>query len=342
MPENNIYKRGEIWWLQVVVKGELYRESLRTRDVKTARRLRDTRIETLKAEAHRGEIVITWKAAVVEWAGHALDQIAASTAKRYQTSLVQCESHLTPYAIDQIDGKVVQALINARRKVGTTPATIRRDLTAISQVLEFAEAQGWREGNPTLSKRRTLKERRDPIVMPSPADIAAIIDAAPHRFGALIKAALLTGCRQNELVKAKWRDFDKIRETLTLIGKGNKRRTIQLSGEAVTHFQTQPRTIGIDLIFHKEGGIPFKDAATDFVHLRTRTLRREAKTGHEIQRFRFHDLRHAFAVNSLRAGMSIYTLQKHLGHTSVGTTEIYLEHLTPEEAESAKRGNAQK
>lgn len=342
MSEDNLYKRGDIWWLKAIVKGKQRRESLRTRDVKVARRLRDQRIEALKAEAHRGEFTVTWKAAVAEWSTHAMDQIAASTAKRYAVSLAQCEPYLTAYAIEQIDGKVIQAMINARRKEKTTPATIRRDLTAISQVLEYAETQGWREGNPTLSKRRGLKERRDPIVIPSADDIDSIIHAAPARFAGLIRAALLTGCRQNELVKAKWRDIDKTRETLTLIGKGNKRRTIQLSAEALAHFQAQPRTLGIDLIFHKDGGIPFKDAATDFVHLRTRTLKREAKAGHDVQRFRFHDLRHVFAVNALRSGMSIYTLQKHLGHTSVSTTEIYLEHLTPEEAESAKRGQAQK
>jgi integrase/recombinase XerD len=40
--------------------------------------------------------------------------------------------------------------------------------------------------------------------------------------------------------------------------------------------------------------------------------------------------------------MDIYTLSKHLGHTSVKTTEIYLAFLTPDEAERAKSGTAQK
>jgi integrase/recombinase XerD len=36
--------------------------------------------------------------------------------------------------------------------------------------------------------------------------------------------------------------------------------------------------------------------------------------------------------------MSIYVLQKHLGHSSIATTELYLQFLAPEEAEFAKRG----
>jgi integrase/recombinase XerD len=47
-------------------------------------------------------------------------------------------------------------------------------------------------------------------------------------------------------------------------------------------------------------------------------------------------LRHWFAVEALRDGMGIYKLSKHLGHTSVKTTEIYLNFLTPDEADRAR------
>jgi integrase/recombinase XerD len=57
---------------------------------------------------------------------------------------------------------------------------------------------------------------------------------------------------------------------------------------------------------------------------------------------RFHDLRHFFAVSYLRAGGNIYDLQKTLGHTSIKTTEIYLDFLTPEEQHIAMFGPAQK
>jgi integrase/recombinase XerD len=52
--------------------------------------------------------------------------------------------------------------------------------------------------------------------------------------------------------------------------------------------------------------------------------------------FRFHDLRHWYAVDYLRRGGSIYTLSQILGHSSVKVTEIYLRYITPEEAERAK------
>jgi integrase/recombinase XerD len=57
----------------------------------------------------------------------------------------------------------------------------------------------------------------------------------------------------------------------------------------------------------------------------------EAKEGRTFARFRIHDLSHRFAVWWFKYSGNIYLLSKHLGHTSVTTTEIYLDFLTEEE-----------
>jgi integrase/recombinase XerD len=335
--EKNLYRRSGVWWLRATVNGTEHRESLHTRDVRPARALRDKRLEEIAAARWHGLKRITWKDAVAEWGAHEAGQIAPSTAKRYAVSLLQCEPFLAPYDIDRIDGKVIAALIAGRRASGATPATIRRDLTAISRVLEYSEAMEWREGNPTLSKRRLLKERRDPIVLPERANVEVMIAACSPRFGALVRAAWLTGCRQDELVRLSWRDFNPRAGTLDVIGKGNKRRAIALSDKAVAHISAQLHTLGSDLIFCRDNGKAYTEAASDYVHFRRKLDgKREG-----FRRFRFHDLRHLFAVEALRGGMSIYDLSKHLGHTSVKTTEIYLDFLTPAEAEQAKDGLAQ-
>jgi integrase/recombinase XerD len=336
--EENLYQRGGIWWLRATIQQREYRESLRTRDVKSARRLRDKRIEELSAAVWHGERRRTWQEAVTAWLEHVGGQIAPSTLKRYAVSIDQCETCLAPFDIDKIDGKVIADLIGARRKLGATPATVRRDLTAVSRVLEFSEAMEWREGNPTLSKRKLLKERRDPIALPTAEAIAAMLQAASKRFAALIEAARLTGCRQDELVRLKWRAINPRAKTLDVIGKGNKRRTLALSDVAMAHFTAQPRTLESELIFCREDGEIFSQAASDFCHFRRLAVAKDP----EFRRFRFHDLRHLFAVEALRGGMDIYTLSKHLGHTSVKTTEIYLDFLSPEEQDAARGGAAQK
>ena len=68
-------------------------------------------------------------------------------------------------------------------------------------------------------------------------------------------------------------------------------------------------------------------------------LRELASHDRDFRRFRFHDLRHRHAVDWLRAGLSIYELQKRLGHTSIKTTEVYTQFL-PSDQERAVKGQA--
>ena len=72
-----------------------------------------------------------------------------------------------------------------------------------------------------------------------------------------------------------------------------------------------------------------------------RCVKTGTRTGTPFRRFRFHDLRHLHAVEYLKAGGSLYDLSKRLGHTSVKTTEIYLDFLTAEEEARTKAGRAE-
>lgn len=342
-PDKNLIRRGDTYWIRAYVKGKLIQRSLRTSDVKVARSQRDKMLKEASDWAWRGDRVVTWLDAVTEWIDHEGKHLPANTAKRYSVSLKQVEPYLAKLNIAAINGKVIGDYAKARRKEGVTPATIRRDLTAISKVLDYAISENWREDNPTLSRRRLIKERRDPITLPVLQDVETMIEAASPSFGAMIRAAWLTGCRQDELVTARWRDYDAVRSTLRVVGKGNKSRVISLRPtplkDAVGFFRSLPRAAKSDLIFCKPDGTPFSQAASDFTHIRRSVIASANKEHRRFERFRFHDLRHLFAVEALRDGMNIYDLQQHMGHSSVKVTEIYLAHLTPEEKAKAKGGS---
>lgn len=149
-------------------------------------------------------------------------------------------------------------------------------------------------------------------------------------------AGRATGARIGELIYVKRTDLNTKVGTLTVIGKGNKRRTVEIDAKTVQALSTLPASIKTKCLFHFDGE-EAKNASFIFSKATKASQKAAQKDKREFTGFRFHDLRHWFAVEWLKAGRSIYDLQQHLGHSSVSTTEIYLEFLTVEEKEKAKR-----
>lgn len=338
------YWRGSTLWARFTVAGKEYRFTLKTGDPVVARGRRDAEHARITAAASFGDDRKRWEDALQEWGSYITHHIGERTFKRYLNSLEILDPHLSGLFVDEVDEDTIAAIVKARRAKRLTTATIRRDLTALSSVLSFAVDEKWRKGNPALEamQSRRMKERRDPIVLPEDRDIATAVARAPGNLKFLIRAALLTGCRQDELVTLERRHVDLPRRAITVLGKGNKRRVVSLSDEAVGLFREIPVSMATRLVFWHSDGRPFRNIATRFSLYGRQLAEDAAKTGGEFRRFRFHDLRHRFAVDYLRTGRgSIYTLQHELGHTSLLVTELYLAFLTPEEAQAAKDLDAQ-
>jgi len=345
----NCYWRGPVIWGRTQVAGKEYKWSLRTSDIATARRRVKAERERLIAEAHFGEQRHRYEDVVAEWSVHIATQVSPQTAERYAVSLAQLEPELLPLFIDEIGKSTVNAVVKRRREDGVSVATIRRDLTALSNVLEYAEDQDYREGNPALARLRKLKERRDPIVLPEHVHIARVEARAGQMFGAMIHAALTAGCRQDELARAERRNYDAGRAQLTVRGKRNKLRTIELDPDTNTILRKLPVCLGSRWLFWHGDGERFLDPATTFrniVKAEQKAAQKAAQDaglkGSDFRRFTFHHLRHRHAVDWLKSGRSLYDLQKRLGHTSIKTTEIYLDFLTPDEQRIVKGESAQK
>jgi integrase/recombinase XerD len=265
------------------------------------------------------------------WGQGLADRVARTTATRYLSSLAQLEPFLAGKALANINGELIAEIVKVRRAGGATVATIKRDLGALSSVMGFAIDEGWLESNPVLARLGRLKERRDPIILPDPNHIELVVQAAPQGLASLIQTAWKTGCRQDELAKAKRMHFSEARRQLTVVGKRNKMRTIDLNPDAMAALSASAS--GSEWLFLSEAGDRHRSVATSFYRL----VRQLASKG--VTPFRFHDLRHRFAVDYLKAGGSIYDLQQHLGHTSVKTTEVYLTYLSPAGQRAAKFGD---
>jgi integrase/recombinase XerD len=139
------------------------------------------------------------------------------------------EPYLNGRSLSAIDGRLVAEIIRERSASGITSATVKRDLVALSSVLNFAIDQGWCDDNPVLPRLGRIKERRDPIVLPQRQHIDLVISRCPGMIADIVRVAMATGARENELLEARRDGIDHDRRQMTIIGKRNKRRVIDLN-----------------------------------------------------------------------------------------------------------------
>jgi integrase len=324
----NLYRRGAIWWGRVQVAGTEHRRSLRTRDrAEAAQRLRAWNAE-LERAAHFGIVRHSWQEAVTRYVNEIMPEaVKASTAGRYLSSLRMVDPILGGLHLDQIDRRTISRI--AGRK-GPTNATRRRDLTAVSQVLRAACGWEWLDHNAALDfDRSIIRERRDPVRLPTDEEIDALITACPNAtLRALVRTLLGTGMRLEEAASLERRQIDFARKAITLERtKTGTARTVPMSAQVVDTLKALPVRIGCPRVFWHGEGERYRQLSSRLAAIGKRA---------GVQ-FRRHDLRHRFAVDYLRRGGSIYDLQQILGHSSIKTTEIYLAFLTPAEQRVAKR-----
>lgn len=336
------YWRGDTLWGRITVNGREIRWSLRTDEAEVAVSRVKARREREVAAAHYGDQRPSWEDAYLAWGEHIAAHAKPATVKRYDVSLKQIEPFLRNCFLDEIDKALVGDIIRQRRAKGASNATIRRDLTALSSVLGYCEEEGWKDDNPALTRLRRLKERRDPIVLPEHDHIERVVARAPGLFASLIRAALLTGCRQDELVSLERRQLDTKRRQIALYKTKTSRPRVIDMLDAYDVFATLPINMRSRHVFWHGDGQQYRNVASRFRVFVLAAQESAQKEGADFRPFRFHDLRHRFAVDYLKNRQgSLYDLQQHLGHSSVKVTEIYTAYLTPEEARDAKYGPAQ-
>ncbi|WP_342452848.1 tyrosine-type recombinase/integrase [Pararoseomonas indoligenes] len=272
---------------------------------------------------------------MLRWAKEVLPgAVKPAVATRYLASIGQLDAIFGALRMDQITPQTVAAYVSARTgKV--TNATIRRDLTALSRLMAACVSWGWRTDNPASAYDRSMvREKRDPITLPGDREWHLLLAEAPEEIRRILRLLDATGFRSKEGEDLRGEQVDKARGQITLsITKTMRRRVVNWrtpGGDATPLLADAPRT---GRLFRA-----YPNFSSNVGQVMRRIERQEQKAGREFRRFRVHDLRHRFAVRWLKEGGNIYSLSNHLGHTSVKTTEIYLDHLTEQERGVAQKG----
>lgn len=150
--------------------------------------------------------------------------------------------------------------------------------------------------------------------------------AQGQRDAAMLALLLATGLRRSELVGITLDDYHQEGGELLVRGKGDKERTVYLSGRpkatldawlAVRGAEPGALFVPIDQLGAIAPGLgPFTPEAL------YNTLRLRARKA-KVKRFSPHDLRRTFISNLLAAGGDLSVVSRFVGHASVRTTARY-------------------
>ena len=153
---------------------------------------------------------------------------------------------------------------------------------------------------------------------------------------AMVELLYATGARVAELCGLDLGDVDYDRQTIRVLGKGNKERTIPLGNPAMRALNLWLKDGRESLENSLSGNAVFLGARGKRIDQRTvRTVVYNALEAIEgIERMGPHALRHSAATHLLEGGADLRTVQEILGHASLATTQIYT-HVSTERLQKA-------
>ena len=132
----------------------------------------------------------------------------------------------------------------------------------------------------------------------------------------IIPILILTGARKNEVLKAKWLDFNSDTRLWRIpMTKSGKARHVPISDGLLLLLKSIPRLDNCPwLVPNPKTQLPYISFFCSW-----NTARKSVGLGD----VRVHDLRHSFASFLVNNGRSIYEVQRILGHTQIKTTQRY-------------------
>lgn len=142
---------------------------------------------------------------------------------------------------------------------------------------------------------------------------------------AMVELLYATGARVGELCGLDIGDIDYSRNTIRVLGKGDKERVIPIGRPAVAALESYLKDGREALVSAQSANAVFLGLRGKRIDQRTvRTVVYEALSAIEgIERMGPHALRHSAATHLLEGGADLRTVQEILGHASLATTQIY-------------------
>jgi integrase len=222
------------------------------------------------------------------------------------------------------------------------PAVARRRRASANRILSVLRAmlnQAWRDGRvPTDSAWRRVspfKNASEPLVRYlEPAEASRLVNASPADLRALVRGALMTGCRYGELVALRVQDFRADSQSVYVHeSKSGRPRHVPLSAEGLAFFSELAAGRGGAATMFLRAGKPWGK------NHQVRELACACTRAKIAPAVSFHVLRHTYGSWLAMRGVALQVIAEVLGHSDTRITQKHYGHLAPSYVAQVIRDN---
>jgi integrase/recombinase XerD len=259
--------------------------------------------------------------------------LSPRTIEAYQRDLARFAEYAESKGIAapvDITAKVMREYVYHLKDLGLSPASIRRNVSAIRTYFRFLTGDGIVVRDPSERLETPKRWRSLPEVL-TVEEVQKLL-AAPtlddklvFRDRALLELAYGAGLRVSEWITLGLRDLLLEDGLVRVFGKGSKERLVPIGRSAIAALavyirEQRPRLEqgeGKGILFLNARGKPLTRMGA------WKILRGHVDRAGITKHVSPHTLRHSFATHLLEGGADLRAVQEMLGHVDIATTQIY-------------------
>jgi site-specific recombinase XerD len=245
------------------------------------------------------------------------------TLNDYQVTFKKFLSNIGDVPLATITRADIIEFMNSQTDVSSK--TLRNYHANLSSLWQWGMRQGYCSENIVRSIQAPIGEKKE--VLPfERIEILTLLEVAGKSYGpvmamrnqAILYLLLDSGIRASELCGLKIKSVNKVTNHITVFGKGKKERKIPVSTLTLEKIEKylEARPKKSEWVFTTRENLPVSRLRLDDIIEAIGKL-----AGIHAYPHRF---RHTFAIQFLRNGGNIYSLQKILGHTTLDMVKRYL------------------
>jgi integrase len=322
-----LYQRGDIWWIQYSIRGQVFRESSHSSEKKQAEKLLKQRHkesnagQVIGSQAEKLTLAEMVKALLADYENKGNRSI--DTAQIFAKHLIGFFGE-TERALNITKDRIDQYIAH-RRQASKSNGTVNREVSCLRHMFRLM-VEAKRLGHDHVPSVTRLQEAEPRQGFLEPAEFNQLLDALPQYLRDPATFLYLTGWRKSAMRSLEWPDceleFDSTGEltggTVRLRAaksKNKKAWRVRLVGELLEVFRRAwaNRFAECAYVFH-DRGMPIGDFKKAW---------RTAKRAVGLDGLLVHDLRRSCVRNLVRSGTPETVVMKIAGHATRAMFDRY-------------------